>query len=307
MKRLTLIAIVTFTVLGIGVFLVSLTINIGDQWALMYQPSPSIPETSASAVTSPPSSLDGINTHIELYGTGADPDMITLGPKTGGQEGWQPYPTKSGMEFEVEHGTPILAPLDMVLVGFDNRNAKYRIRDNGEVQTPYDDLELYFESASPEWPGMVITMYHLTTSPLLLAQDSDQGCDRPDEWKGTVQAQGRKYSTSADLSFRKQGDPESCVALLGKLVRRGEVIGYAGSVGNHSMVAFRFKVPSTEVNPTVKFGNKYLHWVQPGSFFYWKCYSPETDFPSGVLGYPFPCDGYELPSEQKDLNFKYSE
>ncbi|PIZ98744.1 MAG: hypothetical protein COX77_03560 [Candidatus Komeilibacteria bacterium CG_4_10_14_0_2_um_filter_37_10] len=49
--------------------------------------SPSISvvlDTSASAITSPPPSLDGINTHMELYGTGADPDIITLGPKVGG-------------------------------------------------------------------------------------------------------------------------------------------------------------------------------------------------------------------------------
>lgn len=306
MRRTTLVFIV-LTCLGAGVLLVSSKINIGDQLELIRQPSQEVPPTSASAVTSPPPNMDGINTHTELYGTGADPDMITLGPKIGGQEGWMPYPTKSGMEFELEHGAPVLAPLDMVLVGFDNRNAEYRIRENGEVQTPYDDLELYFESASPDWPGMIITMYHLTTSPLLLGQDSGQGCDRPDEWKGTVQAQGRKYSTSADLSLRMQGDPDSCKALLGRVVKRGEVVGYVGSVGNHSMLAIRFKVPSTDVNPTVKFGNKYLHWVQPGSFFYWKCFSPEAVYPSGVLAYPFVCDGYELPLEQMELSFKYSE
>ena len=44
-----------------------------------------VPNTSASAITSPPLSMQGINTHTEMYGTGADPNIITLGPKVGGQ------------------------------------------------------------------------------------------------------------------------------------------------------------------------------------------------------------------------------
>ena len=93
---------------------------------------------------------------------------------------------------------------------------------------------------------------------------------------------------------------------MGRLVKRGEVIGYAGSVGNHSMAPFRFKVQDTSVNPNVGLGDKHLHWVQPGSFFYWKCYSPEADYPSGVLAYPFACEEYQLPPEQIDMNFKYT-
>ena len=73
------------------------------------------------------------------------------------------------------------------------------------------------------------------------------------------------------------------------------------------MAAFRFKVSHTERNPIVWVGNPYLHWVQPGSFFYWKCYTPEMDFPVGVLAYPFPCDGYVLPTEQYAVDFKYSD
>ena len=106
--------------------------------------------------------------------------------------------------------------------------------------------------------------------------------------------------------FKNSGDAESCGALLGRLVKRGEVIGYAGSVGDHSMAPFRFKVSHTDVNPTVRIGNKNLHWVQPGSFFYWKCYGSDVDFPEGVLAYPFPCDEFMLPIEQYDTGFKYT-
>ncbi|MDO8657358.1 MAG: hypothetical protein Q7K55_01360, partial [Candidatus Levybacteria bacterium] len=38
-----------------------------------------VPKTSASATTSPPSSMEGINTHTEVLGTDSDPKMITLG------------------------------------------------------------------------------------------------------------------------------------------------------------------------------------------------------------------------------------
>ena len=61
--------------------------------------------------------MDGINTHTEVYGTGADPNIITLGPKIGGCTGCPPYPNKNSMEFELDHGTPVLAPIDMVLIG----------------------------------------------------------------------------------------------------------------------------------------------------------------------------------------------
>ena len=60
---------------------------------------PRVPLTSASAITSPPPSMVGINTHTDMYGTGADPDIITLGPKFGGQPDWKPYANKTSMEF----------------------------------------------------------------------------------------------------------------------------------------------------------------------------------------------------------------
>jgi hypothetical protein len=72
--------------------------------------------------------MEGINTHSQVFGTDADPNIITLGPKLGTNPDWPPYLNKFGMEFELDHGTPVLAPVDMVLVGFSNRNASYRIR-----------------------------------------------------------------------------------------------------------------------------------------------------------------------------------
>ena len=77
-----------------------------------------IPDSSASAVTSPPLNMDGINTHSEVFGTGADPNMITLGPTVGGQPGWLPYDTKTSMEFELSHGEPVLAPIDMHILSY---------------------------------------------------------------------------------------------------------------------------------------------------------------------------------------------
>ena len=264
-----------------------------------------VPDTSASAITSPPPSMEGINTHTQVYGTGADPNMITLGPKVGGHPGWEPYPDKTSMEFELNHGTPVLAPIDMVLVGFNNRNANYRIQ-SGQKQTPYNDLELWFESASPDWPGMIIIVYHLLSSPLLLGHNQNPDCGEVEKWGSTFQTKGHQFYEFYDFIIPETGNARSCDALIGHLVKRGELIGFAGSVGTHSMAPFRFKVSHTSENPTVRWGNRYLHWVQPGSFFYWKCYSPDADFPSGVLAYPFECEGYQLPAEQHDVNFKHT-
>ena len=264
-----------------------------------------VPHTSASAVTSPPNSMEGINTHTEMYGTGADPNIITLGPKVGGHPGWEPYSNKTSMEFELKHGVPILAPIDMVLVGFKNGSAEYRIRSDGQQQAPYNDLLLYFESVSPDWPGMIIGSYHLLSSPLLPGHNQNPDCSEIEEWGSTEQMQGHIFYAFDDY-FQEKGNARSCDALIGHTVKRGELIGFAGSVGTHSMAPFRFKVSHTSENPTVKRGNRYLHWVQPGSFFYWKCYSPDANFPSGVLAYPFECGGYQLPAEQHDVNFKYS-
>ncbi|MFH0830128.1 MAG: hypothetical protein V1887_03130 [Candidatus Aenigmatarchaeota archaeon] len=243
--------------------------------------------------------MEGANTHPEVYGTGADPNIITLGPKTGAHPDWPTYPNKLGMEFELQRGTPVLAPIDMVLVGVNNRGAAYRIQ-NGEKVSPFDDLGLYFESASPDWPNMIIFTYHLMSSPLVLKDNQSD----VQEWGTVLRAQGHLFYDVSD--YMAPENAVSCDAMIGRLVRRGELIGFAGSVGNHSMAPFCFKVSSASENPTIQNGNRYLHWVQPSSFFYWKCYSSDADFPGGVLAYPFECDGYQLPAEQRDVNFKYT-
>lgn len=266
---------------------------------------PGVPESSASAITSPPSSMEGINTHTHVFGTGADPKMITLGPKLGGHPRWEPYSNKTSMEFELDPETPVLAPIDMILVGFNNRNAEYRIRSDGSRQAPYNDLELCFESANADWPQMIICSYHLVGSPLLQGHNQDPDCGEVREWPGDIQAQGRIFYEFDEVVLADNDDATSCDALIGYSVKRGEIIGFAGSVGSHSMAPFRFKVSGATENPLVQTGNRYLHWVQPGSFFFWKCHREDTAFPKGVLAYPFECDGFQLPANQLDLDFKY--
>ena len=265
---------------------------------------PDIPPTSASAITSPPPSMDGINTHTELYGTGADPGIITLGPKVGGHLGWEPYQNKPGMSFEAyKGGSPVLAPFDMVLVGF--RDTSTQIVSGG-ISAHSDDVKLFFESASSDWPGVYLTIYHLLTSPLLTRHTQKVSNDLM-----APPAQGFQLFWDANYTVSPTGNTASYGALIGYKVKRGELIGFAGTVpapnnvGTHSFADFYFNVPDASVNPNIQKGDIHLHLVQPGSFFYWKCYSPNANFPSGILAYPFECDGYQLPAEQRDVNFKY--
>jgi len=263
-----------------------------------------VPATSACAITSPPPSMEGINTHTELYGTGADPDIITLGPKVGGHPGWPTYEHKPGMSFEAyKRGSPVLAPFDMALVGF--RDTSTQIVSGG-TSVHADDVKLFFESASPDWPGVYMTVYHLLTSPLLTGhtQSSSNDLNAPP-------AQGYQIFWDGNYTLSPTGNAASYGALIGYKVKRGELIGFAGTVPvsdgvGHSFADFYFDVPDASVNPNIKNGNTHLHLVQPGSFFYWKSYGPDANFPSGVLAYPFECDGYQLPLEQHDVNFKYT-
>jgi hypothetical protein len=285
-------------------------VNVSDksgQYTVTPVPTPiyAVPATSASAVTSPPTSMAGINTHTELYSTGPDPDMITLGPKITIPPPEKPaYATHHGMVFELRRGAPLLAPIDMVLVGFSDTTAEYRIQE-GQKQTPYYDLSLFFESASPDWPGMIINPYHLYSSPLLIGHNQNPDGSMVEEWGSVGQSKGRLFSPFEDSVNPPKGTPGACEALIGYKVKRGELIGFVGGVGPHTFVDCCFKVSHTTENPTVTKGNRHLHWVHPGLFFYWKGYSPDANFPGGVLAYPFECDGYQLPSEQRDVNFKY--
>jgi hypothetical protein len=244
--------------------------------------------------------MEAINTHPEVYGTDADPNIITLGPKLGTHPELPAYPNKLGMEFELKNWTPILAPIDMVLIGVNNSGAVYRIVDGVKV-SPFNDLGLFFESASPDWPKMIVFIYHQFSSPLVL---KDSQNEKEDFDSKVVRAQGHLFSPTMDYMAAEYAI--SCDAMIGRYVKRGELISFAGSVGTHSMAPFCFKVSHTTINPTVQTGNPYLHWVQPSSFFYWKSYRHDAVFPGGVLAYPFECDGYQLPAEQHDVNYKYT-
>src|SRR3989338_7843507 len=210
------------------------------KWVAMLTPTPintlsqvpirGVPKTSASAITSPPSSMEGINTHTEVFGTDSDPKMITLGPKLGSHPELPAYDTHHGLVFELKiHGTPVLAPIDMALVGFQN-NSSYRT--DGQNITPMDDLVLFFESASPDWPGMIIFVYHLYGSPLLRGHMINPDCSAFKEPRGENvidQAQGRLFMGMRDYVTDK-GNAGACQALIGYAVKRGELIGFAGTV-----------------------------------------------------------------------------
>ncbi|UCD08830.1 MAG: hypothetical protein JSU79_10815 [Dehalococcoidales bacterium] len=178
--------------------------------------------------------MTDINTHNHIFGTDADPDIITLGPKFGTNPDYPPYSGKYGMGFEVGHGTPILAPINMVFIGFKNRNAQYRIQ-SGKKQAPFNDLMLCFESTSPDWPGMIIVVYHLYSTPLLPGHNINPDCSECEEWGDTYQAQGRLFFDTNEQIVTENNEANMCEALIGHTVKRGELIGYAGSVGDHSM------------------------------------------------------------------------
>ena len=92
---------------------------------------------------------------------------------------------------------------------------------------------------------------------------------------------------------------------MGTIIPRGGVIGYSGQVEDNPHAAFDFKVRATEPNPLTRRGDRLRHWVQPSVFFYWACHEDGKKFPAGVLAYPFQCEGFELPSGQGVVTFKY--
>jgi hypothetical protein len=125
-----------------------------------------------------------------------------------------------------------------------------------------------------------------------------------DEWQGTIQAEGHLFYEYRDRHMGASTSSGTCGGQIGRRVSRGEVIGYAGSVGDHSVAPFRFKVRDGSVNALVERGDEHLHWVQPGSFFYWRCFAPGEERQPGVLAYPFACGGYAVPVEQQPSTFK---
>ena len=268
-----------------------------------------VPAGTASAVTGPPADMAGINSMHDLlrtqngsisFGTQANPAMVTLGPTDGGEPSWPAYETQHSLNIKMPKETPILAPLDLRFVGFKNRSAEYR-QDTPEdsYQAPYDDLALCFESVSDDWPGLVMCVYHLYTTPLLQAHLDNDACGIQERWDGGGAESGRIYYeyNSTEVSLR---DPESCQPLLGSIIERGGVIGYSGQVGNNPHSGFKFKVRSLDQNPLTTAGDPYLHWVQPSVFFYWQCFEPDAVFQPGVLAYPFDCEATTTtPLEQQ--------
>ena len=260
-------------------------------------PSPPTPEP-ASAITHPPNDTANVNEMHEIlrseegeirFGTQADPGTVTLGPTDGGFPDYPAYDGKNSLNFKMPLMTPTTAPIDMQFVGFKNRSAIYR-QDTPESSRmePFDDLELCFESTSADWPGMIVCVYHLKTSPLLQAHLKNDDCGIQEKWDGGGAEKGRIYylENSSDGSHN---NPESCNPLLGTNLNRGDVLGCSGQVEENAHSGFRFKVRSHEKNPLTNQGDPYLHWVQPTAFFYWQCFDPDTEFEPGVLAYPFDC------------------
>ena len=179
-------------------------------------PSPlRIPSTTASAITFPPADLTGINAwHTELekedsvirFVIHADPEMITLGPLSGGPPGYDSYPGKTSMNIKMPEKTPVLAPADMNLIGFANRSAEFR-GDGADRQSPFDDLEICFESADSDWPGMIVCIYHLSTSPLLPGHNQSPGCTAVERWdiNSPGQAEGWLYFEDNDAYYEADG------------------------------------------------------------------------------------------------------
>ncbi len=269
-----------------------------------------IPVDTASGATGPPADMASINSMHDLlrtegssihFGTQADPATVTLGPTDGGVPRWPPYEGKNSLNFKMPRMTPVLAPLDVRFVGFKNRSANYRQRPGVRV-SPFDDLELCFDSVSDDWTGLVMCVYHLHTTPLLQAHLDNEACGIQESWDGGGAEAGRIYYLNNSTEVSRNA-PESCEPLLGSVIKRGGVIGYSGQVGDNPHAGFRFKVRSEDQNPLTTTGDPYLHWVQPSVFFYWQCFEPDAVFQPGVLAYPFDCESIQssIPDRRHGL------
>jgi hypothetical protein len=300
------------TIISIGLGLAVLVAGCGGAPGTVTFSLAASPTTPASAVTHAPGDMTGINSqHPALrdesstirFGTQADWTMVTLGPKDGGFPDYPPYAQKISLNIKLPFQTPVLAPMDLHFVGFKNRSAVAKV-NGANRQQPFDDLELCFESAQAEWPGLVMCVYHLYTTPLMRTHLANDACGIAPEWDGGGAEQGQIFFWNND-SVENRNDPDSCGGLLGTIIPRGGVIGYSGRVEDNPHAAFKFKVRATEANPLTRSGDMFRHWVQPTVFFYWACHDDGKAFPSGVLAYPFACEGYQVPDGHKLVTFKY--
>ena len=229
----------------------------------------------------------------------ADPKMITLGPAS--STSGTPYVGKISLDINLPFRAPIIAPLDVTFIGYRNRNAKYRVV-NGTRYSPFDDLQLWFRSDDANWPDLIFTVYHLYTSPLLPGHNESQ---RFDSWGDNSQSEGFLYFQRNLLFSNRNRATESLRAFIGKKLKRGDVIGYAGQVGsNNSFAAVGFKVWDAKKNPLTVTGNPNLHWVQPNTYFSWRT-ANTTNTNGHFLTYPFECNGFTLPEEMRSPAFKY--
>lgn len=276
-------------------------------------PTPSSAKKIASVLTFPPRDMAGINDHNNVFFGGMDPAYVTLGPKVGLTPEIPVYSGKLGVNIEIPDRAPLLAPINMKLIGFENQSADTKIvpgpdPKTGEVNvkyTPFDDLRLCFESTSSDWPGLIICMYHLKNSPLLLGMNKNKLCSNAPLYPGSPKGAGRLFYADMDGVADSTQGGKACDGLLGRKLNRGQLIGYTGSVGVHSQAPIQMKVRDVSFNPRVKNGDPNLHWVQGDVFFYWKCFSPKATFEPGVLAYPFECNGYKVPSAQRITTYKY--
>lgn len=130
-------------------------------------------------------------------------------------------------------------------------------------------------------------------------------CSNAKEWPGPLRAEEWQFFINNDGYKIGDAVSASCKALLGRSVKRGDVIAYSGTVGTHSQAPITMKVPDKSINPTIIKGDPNLHWVQGDVFFYWKCFSKTAVFEKGVLAYPWECGGYQAPREQRLITYKY--
>ena len=114
---------------------------------------------------------------IIRFGTQANINMVTLGPKDGGYPKYPPYDGKNSLNIQMPLMTSVLAPLDLEFIGYKNRNAVMR-----DQMRPFDDLELCFKSINDKDINLVMCIYHLHSSPLLPDLFKNNKCDVRPDW-----------------------------------------------------------------------------------------------------------------------------